>query len=556
MLPTAWFIFWTRWPRPRACSCWAASCSARRPYSYGDDDAERPQSQADAENVVAVALHDFLEAAPDATVVADGSGRIVRVNAQTERVFGYDRAELVGQQVEMLLPERVRRQHRVHRAYFAEDPKARPMGGTGDLIGLRRNGEEFPVEVSLSPVGHAESGLVAAAIRDVTLRVQRDAELAHAEAASEAKTNFLSHMSHELRTPLNAIIGFAQLLQMDADETLTQRQADYVRIVLSGGQTLLELINDILDIANIETGHISLSMEAVSVPDVLSRVEEIMTPLAADKSVRLSVANADNLPPVFADDLRIRQVLQNLISNAIKYNVEDGRVIVEAQETPDAAIRISVRDTGGGISEERRDELFQPFSRLGAETKGIDGVGIGLALAKNLVEAMGGEIGFESAVGEGSTFWFNLPVATESARPAISSQDDSGGAPIDTGPAYTMLYVEDNVSNLRLMEHLIATLPNVTLLSAPTPRLGLELARAHRPNVIVLDLHLPEMSGFDLFERLKAAPETRRTPVIALTAAAMPRDVRRGIAAGFFRYMTKPIEAKAFLATVEEALQL
>jgi len=520
----------------------------------------RAEAAAEAAAQKAAEYAALVESAPDATIVAGFDGRIILANAQAEALFGYRREELIGERVEILLPERYREIHAGRRADYRDAPRVRPMAGAAYLTARKRNGDEIPVEVSLSPVdmgNGASKPCVAAAVRDASVRMRRERELAdaraEAEAASEAKSDFLSQMSHELRTPLNAVIGFAQMLQLDRDETLTERQQEYARIIQSSGRNLLDLINDILDLSAIESGRLTLSLEAVDVGLLLRQAVDVMGPVAAAAGVTLETSSPEGLRPARADELRLRQILLNLISNAIKYNAAGGGVSVEAEALDGEQVRVVVRDTGHGIPKERRDELFTPFSRLGAEHRGIEGTGIGLALAKDLVEAMGGVIGFDCAVGEGSVFWIDLPAAAAAdtkarldVRPHVATRAAAGG--------YSLLYVEDNPSNLKLMEHLVSTLPDVVMLSAATPGLGLELARAHRPDVIVVDLHLPEMSGFELLERLKAAPETRTTPVIALTAAAMPRDVRRGLQAGFFRYMTKPLDAKAFLAAVDDAL--
>ena len=392
---------------------------------------------------------------------------------------------------------------------------------------------------------------------DVTER-QRAAQAerqarAEADAASNAKSDFLSRMSHELRTPLNAIVGFAQMLQLNRERNLTAAQKEFTDYILGGGRHLLALVNEVLDMAGVEAGRVKLSLEPVDVADIVTQAVQSMRPVAIKAGVALKETEGLAGAAVRADIQRLRQVLLNLLSNAIKYNRPDGSVTVTATRPESGRIRISVSDTGVGIAPEHASRLFEPFQRLGAETTAVEGTGIGLALSKRLIEAMGGSIGYTGEAGQGSTFWVELPADVHLSPPPPPAMADTTVTP-DTARGYSLLYVEDNPANLRLMEHVIRALSGVSLFSAPSGPLGIELALAHRPDVIVLDLNLPGMSGYDVLQRLKAMPETRDTPVIALTAAAMPSDLARGAVAGFFRYVTKPLDVTSFIGTLDSAL--
>jgi CheY-like chemotaxis protein len=257
---------------------------------------------------------------------------------------------------------------------------------------------------------------------------------------------------------------------------------------------------------------------------------------------------------IHADEQRLRQVLINLVSNAIKYNRPGGTVTLSAVAAPGDRVRVIIADTGIGIAPERQEEIFVPFNRLGAEYTGIEGTGIGLALSKSLVEAMGGTIGFSSAPGRGSTFWIEFPAESATLAGTDAAAETLVLAPRAAAGGYSVLYIEDNPTNLRLVQHILSGLPNVTMHGAPAPQLGLDLARAHRPDVIVLDLNLPGMDGFEVLARLKGMPETSAIPVMALSAAALPTDLRKGKAAGFFRYLTKPIDVNAFIGAIDDAL--
>jgi signal transduction histidine kinase/CheY-like chemotaxis protein len=394
---------------------------------------------------------------------------------------------------------------------------------------------------------------------DLERRVaERTAELEKArhdaDHANQAKSEFLSRMSHELRTPLNAVIGFAQLLEMDA---LSAEHRESVGHILKGGRHLLELINEVLDIARIEAGRLAISPEPVSVNLLVKESLDLIAPLAVKEHVHLDGNLAETSERhVQADRQRLRQVLLNLLSNAVKYNRKGGAVTFSYEETPEARLRIKVTDTGPGISAEKMERLFTPFERLGVERTSVEGTGLGLALSKRLVEAMDGKLGVESTVGRGSTFWVELPLVE-----SLTKQSDRGeGVPtpgelVGSRPARVVLYVEDNLSNLRLIERVLAHRPDIRLHPAMQGRLGLDLAREHRPDLILLDLHLPDMPGEELLLRLRAIPETREIPVVVISADATPGQVSRLLASGARAYLTKPLDLKKFLALLDEVLQ-
>jgi signal transduction histidine kinase/CheY-like chemotaxis protein len=376
-----------------------------------------------------------------------------------------------------------------------------------------------------------------------------------AEVANRAKTEFLSRMSHELRTPLNAVLGFAQVLEMDE---LGPAQRESVRYIRRGGEQLLSLINEVLDISRIEIGALSLSPEPVWLPDVLEEQQALMAPLARERDVTVVVrATTAAAGHVLADRQRLKQVLLNLLSNAVKYNRRGGTVSIAVHEVAGDRLRIEVTDTGFGIAADKLERLFVPFDRLGAEASGIEGTGIGLALARRLAEEMGGSLTVRSVPDEGSTFSVELarvsdPLLQQAAIESPPPATFRAAATVSpAAPAKTVLHVEDNLSNLRLVEHLVLKRPEVRLITAIQGRRGLELAREHRPDLILLDLHLPDMPGLDVLAELRTDPLTRRIPVTIVSADATPGLIERLKAAGAHGHLAKPLGAEAFLAVLD-----
>jgi signal transduction histidine kinase/CheY-like chemotaxis protein len=381
---------------------------------------------------------------------------------------------------------------------------------------------------------------------------------ATAENANQAKSAFLSSMSHELRTPLNAILGFAQLLASDSLPTTEAQRKEFTEHILKAGRHLLVLINEVLDLAKVESGTLTLSLEPVELSEVLQECQEMIEPLAAKRDVRALFPQADGLH-IVADRTRLKQVLLNLLSNAIKYNRQGGTVIVSCSATAPDRVRIGVQDTGAGLRPEQMEQLFQPFNRLGQENGTEDGTGIGLVVTKRLVEMMGGEIGVISAPDVGSTFWIELKSSNGAIYdaklgfPAIAAEPKREQPA--NAPQRTLLYVEDNPANLKLIQVIIAYRSDLRLLTASEANLGIELARSHQPEVILMDINLPGLSGTGAMIKLRSDPATAHIPVIALTANAMPRDVAKGVALGFFRYLTKPININEFFETLDTALE-
>jgi len=420
------------------------------------------------------------------------------------------------------------------------------------VIGMAFARRLLAKQVALAEREAAELASVNAALTEASAAAEE--ERRRAEKASKAKSDFLSNMSHELRTPLNSILGFAQLLEMNPRDLLSAKQARQVVQIRKSGEHLLSLIDDVLDLAKIEAGSVRLSVEPVEVRAVLDQVHAALSPQADKANIRIEVKVAEGAAIVRADRTRLLQVLMNLGNNALKYNRAGGSLTFSAEPARDRGVRLIVADTGRGIALDRQGEVFQAFNRLGAEQGAIEGTGIGLNISQRLVALMSGKITFDSVPDVGTTFSVVLPGWVGDID---GVRDSRFSNVVDLRLAqrgYTLLYVEDNPSNIELMQGLVETLEGVRLLTAAHPADGLAIAEAQRPEVIVLDIDLPEMSGFDVLARLKEMPSTAQTPVIALSAAAMARDVERGLNAGFSHYLTKPINVRDFIAAVENVL--
>jgi CheY-like chemotaxis protein/two-component sensor histidine kinase len=390
---------------------------------------------------------------------------------------------------------------------------------------------------------------------DVTERARMEKALREAkdeaDRANHAKSEFLSRMSHELRTPLNAIIGFSQLLERQHP---SETQRTRVNHIMSAGRHLLNLINEVLDISRLDTNNLPLSLEPVCVADALEEALSLMRPLAAERGTELlSPSPLDQTHYVMADRQRLKQVLLNLLTNAVKYSPLNGKVTVSFNTTASGAIRIVVSDSGAGISSEKLARLFTPFDRLGAEQTGVEGTGLGLALCQRLMQAMRGSIGADSTPGQGSTFWVELACADSPLELVGSARrktyEPSNGADAKKG---TILYIEDNLSNLTLIEQVLAELPHIQLISAMQGHLGIELARRHSPDLILLDLHLPDLPGWEVLSRLQGHDATRDIPVVVISADATSRQIERLMSAGARAYLTKPLDVQEFFEVINE----
>jgi PAS domain S-box-containing protein len=624
----------------------------------------------------------LLAAAPDAIVAIDSTGRIVSASDRVEELFDWRPEELIGQKVEVLVPDALSAVHIGHRARYIADPHPRQMGAELQLLGRRRDGTTFPVEISLSAHTELDGRIVVlAAVRDVTETRRRDRELREREAlfdqfgrhtevgqqiredtellyvnramfrimgldpdlpfptlaslremihpddvaaatthmaardrgetvtaeiriirpsgevrwlestqnpivgrgfestriavsvvditdrknaeaalqsaqleaerANAAKTEFLSRMSHELRTPLNAILGFGQLLETDA---LNEENRDSARHIVTAGEHLLELIDEVLDISRMERGAMRLSLEPVLLREVTDEAVQMLRPLADSRSIRVLAEESGFDVYLRADRQRLRQVVVNLISNAVKYNHDGGTVRITSERRQHGRFRLTVTDSGIGIAEEDIGRLFQPFERLSAGASSIEGTGLGLAVTKQLVTIMHGEIGVTTRLGEGSSFWIELenseaPSAERRKHPRPKAREPL----LLMAGRRRVLYIEDNLSNVHLMERLVGRLENVELIVAMQGQIGLEMAIEHLPDLILLDLHLPDMSGEDVLRGIRANERTAETPVVITTADATLDRPRQLIAIGATDFLTKPFDLSRLYSVISNS---
>ena len=505
----------------------------------------------------------LIESNIDALITTDPSGIITDVNKQMEALTGSTRDELIGAPF---------------KGYFT-DPERAEAGiklvlsekkvTDYELTARARDGKHTDVSYNATTFYDRDRTLqgVFASARDVTERKRFEQALQetngelenaklNAEKANRAKSDFLSGMSHELRSPLNAILGFAQLIE-SATPPPTNSQKESIEQILQAGWHLLKLINEILDLAVIESGKVFLSLEPVPLDDVLYECQAMMEAQALQHGIRLTFPASEKPRFVWADQTRLKQIIINLLSNAIKYNKDKGSVVVTCADLDNGRIRISFRDTGDGLEPEKISQLFQPFNRLGQEARGVAGTGIGLVVTKQLTELMDGTLGVESTLGVGSVFWVEL---RSTAAPDLMVRNTELVTTLPPQPKpgksqHTLLYIEDNPANMKLVEQLIALRSDIELFTATNGTLGVELARSVKPDVILLDINLPGISGLTALHILKDDPSLANIPVVALSANAMLRDIELGIQAGFFQYLTKPIKVKEFMDTLNLALE-
>ena len=523
------------------------------------------------------------------SIATDAKGVIQIFNVGAERMLGYCAAEIVNTTTpaEISDPKEL-----IARAKALSVELGTPIApgfdalvfkasrGLEDIYELtyiRKDGSRLPAMVSVTALRGEENTIIGYLLigTDNTARKQVEGERSHldralqiknseleaaratADKANLAKSEFLSSMSHELRSPLNAILGFAQLME-SGQPAPTAAQASSIGQILKAGWYLLTLINEVLDLALIESGRLSLSMEPVSLPEVLLDCQTMITPLAAKRGIQLHFPTFSDPCFIQADRTRVKQVFVNLLSNAIKYNRHNGTVDVSFKAAAPDRLHISVRDTGDGLSASKLEQLFQPFNRLGQEDSDEDGTGIGLVVSKRLVELMGGNIGAHSTLGVGSDFWIELnqAVAHEHDLVTEAPQAISTAQSLDGTKVRTLLYVEDNLANMELVAQLIARRANLRLLRAEDGVRGIVLARTHLPDVILMDINLPGISGLHALSLLREDPLTRHIPILALSANAMPRDIEKGLEAGFYRYLTKPIKIGEFMEALDQSLEL
>lgn len=502
------------------------------------------------------ALRATLEATADGILVTDLRGNISNINHRFARIWQLSE-ELLNQHDDQQIFAFIESQLQQPESYHQrlDELFATPTADGFDTLTLT-DGRVIERYTKPQYLGADVIGKVFS-FSDVTARVKAEQDLLaaknQAEQANRAKSEFLSQMSHELRTPLNAILGFAQILQ----EELSDEHREFTDHILKAGWHLLGLINEVLDLAKIEAGRLNVNIENFDILGVVRETLSLAAPIASKYGINVSdKTGTAPTSTIRADSTRVKQMVLNLVSNAIKYNRPNGQVTLTIEYPTTKMLRLVVTDTGIGMSEADLANLFQPFSRVGNKQNEVEGTGIGLAFTQKLAGLMQGDIGVSSVEGVGSSFWLDLPLAETAPKPAIAAAAaESAESSLPAGKSYTVLYIEDDPMSTYLMRSIFKTLPGTTLLTAPTPAQGLELAQAHNPDLIISDINLPGMTGLELRQQLAAHPCTAQTPVFALSANAMPEDINQGLRAGFQRYLTKPLNIRELTAAMREVLE-
>ncbi|MDO9269551.1 MAG: PAS domain S-box protein [Methylobacter sp.] len=486
----------------------------------------------------------------------DQDGRVQYWNPASEQLFGWTAAEASGKTLDRLIQSE--QQARYFHSILAWININKKAVGPIEYISQHRDGREVITSSTIFSIPNEGTPLFVCMDVDITERKQAEAALKQAkldaEFASLAKSEFLTNMSHELRTPLNAIIGFSQLLEMgELMSADTQKEA--VGHIMNSGRHLLNLINEILDLARIESGKPDFKIETTALLPLIDKTVALSLPAATPRNIVIKYSCPSEMH-LSADMSRVRQVLLNLLSNAIKYNRQGGSVALSCYVVNDY-VRVTVADTGIGLAKECQSEIFQPFNRLGAENSNIEGTGIGLVICKRLIEGMGGRIGFDSTLDVGSRFWFELPHALSDREIVmeafIKAKDETSDEPLSTQKC--VLYIEDSTVNIAVMKHMFRTHPDIKLLTAESAESGLAMIREARPDLVLMDINLPGMSGLEALHALKSNPNTSSIPVIAVSAAAMPDDIEAGLKAGFLAYLTKPFNVSELIALIRKTFK-
>jgi PAS domain S-box-containing protein len=486
------------------------------------------------------------------------SGTIVIANPAIEKLFGYSNSELIGQNILILLPESYRESHTQGLERYLKTGNGKVIGQLVEVEGLKKDGSVFPMELAISEYIVENKSTFIGNIRDITERKNTEKELMiakeSAEKSSHAKSEFLSRMSHELRTPMNAILGFTQLMTMDTASELTDLHKENLKRVSSSGNHLLELINDVLDIAGIESGNLAISINTFDIFPIVNNVILDSKSLADKNGISIDHQEIQE-DACFAnvDSLRFKQVVINMLSNAIKYNKPNGSIVISYEKQNNGRMRLGIQDTGHGIPDDKKNRLFKPFERFDVDAESIEGTGIGLTISKKLIELMNGTIGFESTLGKGSFFYIDFPICDKIPfSTQVEKNSDTTESSLTKSHKKKILCIDDIPSNMALVEQILFHRQHIKLLSASNALDGIEIASAETPDLILMDIQMPGIDGLTAFKKLQAINETADIPVIALTADAMDGDVEKAMAMGFKAYITKPIDVQIFLNTIDD----